>query len=60
MQNNNQRSETILRKLRILLEFIIDGYNLSYIRYANEPLLMADTEKKTAGNLRQMVKESEN
>lgn len=38
--------EVILREVEILPGFIIGGYNLNNSRYANDIVLMEDTERK--------------
>ncbi len=52
-------SEAILRELEILPGFIIGGHNLNNIRYADDTVLIADTEKKLQNLLQKVAKESE-
>lgn len=53
----NLYNKTILRGLENLLQFFIGRYNLSGIDYADDTVLMADSEKKTLKELLDMVVE---
>ncbi|MGX9987587.1 reverse transcriptase domain-containing protein [Soonwooa purpurea] len=54
----NLYSEAILRELEDLPGFIIGGHNLNNIRYADDTVLIADTEKKLQELLQKVAKES--
>lgn len=52
----NVYNESIIRELDTLSEFMISGHNLN-ISYANDTVLMVDTERKLQNLLDRLVKE---
>lgn len=55
----NLYSEAFLRELEVLPGFIIGGHNLKNIRYTDDTVLIADTERKLQNLLQKVAKESE-
>lgn len=49
----------ILRELEVLSRYIIGSHNLHNIRYADDTVLIADTQRKLLELLQKIVKESE-
>lgn len=55
---NNLRSKMVLRELVHHPGFIICGRNVNSMRYANDILLMTDSERKLEDLLHELIKES--
>lgn len=50
----------ILKELKVLTGFIIEGHNFNSITYAINIVLMADTERKLRKSIEKIVMEGEN
>ena len=55
----NLYSETILREIKDLNGFIISGHNVTNLRYADDTMLIADSEEKIQALLDRVTVESE-